>query len=368
MKKTRRKFDVQANPRICKLRAYLLSDERREELPEELREDRIIAGLYESFEQEYFYSRQGTLEQDSIQKAIIETLSKSDPTTGQLYEIAKRDARGALFDYLARQEFMDSKRTDDLETKKRLAELLADPYLLTSDLQLQEFIADGIASDGPEFLKDLYTMFYNAERREQALKGDKYKLVIATHWTDSHCPFWLMQVDAILKACNVLSVNGSWTKEMVNERLKKLKLKRFTPAPIVDVQINTSGNIESFHVSSKVFSNLNDKAFHHEMENLPNAPETETTNLEKEDDSPEIIKARRCVDDLWDKRTKALSRCDESTATNQSRRANEFAEIDNALKKANAELRKMQPREGRENIQWKPRYRALEEVQKRSSY
>jgi hypothetical protein len=333
-----------------------MSDERRGKLPEELREDRIIAGLYEIFEQEYFYSRQGTLEEDSIQKAIIETLSKSDPTTGQLYEIAKRDARGALFDYLARQEFMDSKGTEDLETKKHLAELLADPYLIMSDHQLQEFIADGIASDGSEFLKDLYTMFYNAERREEALKGDKFKLVIATHWTDSHCPFWLMQVDAILKACNVLSVNGSWTREVVNERLKKLKLKRFKPAPIEDIQIDSSGKIEGFYINAKVFGALKSTKFRHEC------VKSYDTSIRSGalDDSPELVEAHRLMADAQVRHDEELSNYNRSDALMKSSKLEELLELSYKLNAATLNLRRFEPHKGKETIQWKPCYRALE--------
>ncbi len=363
-KKPRSKFNSQANPLLSKLREFLLSDEPRGELPEELRKEGIIADIYRKFEQEYFYSRQGNLEEDSIQKALIETLSNNDPATKQLHANAKRDARGALFDYLVDQGFMDSEgkgnETEDLKTRQHLAELLDDPYLMTTDLSLQEFIADGIANGGSRFLKDLSTMFYNAERREHRLNVDMYVLVIATHWTDSHCPLWLMQVGAILKACKAHSINQSWTMEMVKERLKKLKLKRFRPAPILDIQINKSGKIEVFYINAKVFGTLKSTEFRHEGVILRDQGDAVRSRPWNADDSPELVEAHRLMADAQVRHDEELSNYNRSDALMKSSKLEELLELSYKLNAATSNLRRFEPHKGKETIQWKPCYRALE--------
>lgn len=150
--------------------------------------------------------------------------------------------------------------------------LLKNPWSILYCEGVAWYLAEGMATCGPEFLDALKKDFYNAWRRGRPTGGDPYSWVLAANWTASACPLWLMERPAILKACKTLSLGGSWTESVVKERLRKLKLVRCQYHPIVDVVTDDAGCITAFEISRKYFPSLKQTEFRVMRHNPPPIP------------------------------------------------------------------------------------------------
>ena len=148
--------------------------------------------------------------------------------------------------------------------------------------------------------------------------------------------------------------------EMVKERLKKLKLKRFRPAPILDIQINKSGKIEVFYINAKVFGTLKSTEFRHEGVILRDQGDAVRSRPWNADDSPELVEAHRLMADAQVRHDEELSNYNRSDALMKSSKLEELLELSYKLNAATSNLRRFEPHKGKETIQWKPCYRALE--------
>src|SRR5690606_31053486 len=67
---------------------------------------------------------------------------------------------------------------------------------------------------------------------------------LACHWTDPHCPLWMMTRAALAKVLPRITNGGNWTWDAIRKRLKTMSRAgavRFPGQPIVDVQFGGPG-------------------------------------------------------------------------------------------------------------------------------
>ena len=205
---------------------------------------------------------------DSVQDEVLRCLELSGCTDNVArWRKARAEARGLLFECAIGETFLYGRQARGTNDEAMiLGTLLEDPYSLVSNDGLPDFIADKLSefassrkrssvvsesqdSCAEPFLAVLHRELDNAARREVPKPTDIAGFVFGRHWTNSHCPLWLMQNGAILKACKALTEGGSWTEAAIKNLLKRTQLPRHEKRPIIDVVLNEDGNITGFVIA-----------------------------------------------------------------------------------------------------------------------
>lgn len=195
------------------------------------------------------------LPRDSIQFAIIEARSVGNSDGQKAYKAAKSSGLSVLFDCFAAVHLENiGKENIDTEWASAASKLMHNPELLYSDCILQRCLVESFSKKPAVFIQFLMECFRNFQRRKEKQVVNMLDFILATHWTDSHHPLWLMQQDVINKICNMLA-GESFTSQTIKERLRKKGFTTLKPAPIVDVELSESG-VKCYKVSEYYFNKL----------------------------------------------------------------------------------------------------------------
>lgn len=227
----------------------------------------ISAKIWADFRWMEFYTwpttlRHGKCVEDEILSAMSRLGSLSAEALNQVRCNSLLQARAALFDHTM-SESLVIKGWGQMLTMRYAhlaAKLLANPYCITTNAFMASTLAEGIDRNGVDFLRGLVKVQHNLNRRRKGVSDD-CNYMLATNWTNPHCPLWLMTRGAIYQACVGLSNGLVVTAYMIEERLKNMKLVRTASSPIVGVELNKDGKIEKFVVSNKYFSLIKTKQF-----------------------------------------------------------------------------------------------------------
>lgn len=200
--------------------------------------------------------------EDEILSAIIRLGPLSEEALEQARKSALLQARAVLFDHFISESLVINGWGKMLNMRHAYlaARLLHDPYCVTTDVFIASALAEGIDRYNVDFLRGLADVQYNLSRRSKRVSDDCL-FMLATNWTNPHCPLWLMTRGAIYKACVGLSTNLDATKSMIEERLKDLELVRTPSPPIVGVELDRDGRIEKFVVSRLIFDLIKAREF-----------------------------------------------------------------------------------------------------------
>ncbi|MBN8422379.1 MAG: hypothetical protein J0L73_25925 [Verrucomicrobia bacterium] len=201
-----------------------------------------------------------------VEDEILSAMSRLGPLSAEALEQARKSAllqaRAVLFDHFISESLVIKGWGKMLNMRHAYlaARLLHDPYCVTTDVLIASALAEGIDRHKVDFLRGLAEVQYNLSRRSKRVSDDCL-FMLATNWTNPHCPLWLMTRGAIRMACLGLSINLVATEAMIEERLKSLKLVRAASPPIVGVECNLDGRIEKFVVSKFIFDLIKTREF-----------------------------------------------------------------------------------------------------------
>lgn len=206
--------------------------------------------------------RRGQCVEDALLLAMARLARQATADLEQLRNTAYLHARAALFDHVMSESLVTSGWGKMLTMRHAYfaVKFLAEPYCIESDQFIASTLSGGMERYGDAFLKALVEVQRNLSRRCTGI-GDDCLFVLATNWTNPHCPLWLMTRHAIYRACIGLTNGLVVTEHMIHERLKKQKWVRVTSPPIADVKLNSDGEIESIEVSSRIFGLTQEKEF-----------------------------------------------------------------------------------------------------------
>lgn len=224
------------------------------------------------FEQLLFPAMGCEMVEDSIQNVLMEYLKRAGHRDiKMMHKKARLVARGVVFECAVQLNSVSkSGSVHHFEDAFCRASLIKDPLSMLTDENVRLYLAYGLLDKRADFLRDLQSDFYNADRRHSILPIDWPLYVMAVHWTNTHCPLWLMERETILETCKHLSVNGSWSKALVEDRIKKFKLPRGPALPIVGIRTEPSPTTEDgspkrfirgFEVARKAFPPLQEIEF-----------------------------------------------------------------------------------------------------------
>lgn len=203
---------------------------------------------------------------DCVENEILSTLSLIGPHSAKSLERLRNsaiaEARGVLFDIVVSDSLL-LKGWGQMLTMPHAylaSKLLREPSCIMYDDFVASVFAKGIERFGVKFLRSLANVHHNLTRRSKAV-FDECLVLLASNWTNPHCPLWLMSRSAIYTACLGLSTNLAVTPSMVEERLKRCKLKRAPSTPIVGLDLTKKKNINKFVVSQKYFDIIQTREF-----------------------------------------------------------------------------------------------------------
>jgi len=241
------------------LKQLLLTQGYLSELPSEFAGDTLPDGFIDVFQREEPFRDPD----DSIQYALFDVLSKTGNCDfAQKYRDAKKSTIEPLFAATINIYFEHKSLASKTVAQALHRTLfLEDPDSMLTNPLVLEYLFDQISKDRSRFLKSLGLDCYNVDRRSQRVPMDVCSYILARHWTNKHCPLWLMQRVAIVDACKSLAPNESWSEAIVRERIRKHKLVRYQPSPIAKVQLNENKEISGITVESTIFQKLNSKEF-----------------------------------------------------------------------------------------------------------
>ncbi|MBB5030515.1 hypothetical protein [Prosthecobacter vanneervenii] len=254
-----------AECRLRRLRLLFVAGRPKKFLTQPRFTDHPLNVLLRHCNEALFFAQSGNRVADSIQEDLMELLRKAGHhDIDHQYEQALRSARGILFDCAVKQVmyFLHREARGDLEKALCRVLFIEDPSILHGSTTVSEYLHDGIVARGSVFLQELTDDFRNAERRKSRLIIDDQAWTMASHWTNPHCPLWLMERPAIRKACKAHDPSVGFSQDAVNNRLKRLGFNRGKTTPIVGVR--KQGNrstIIGFEVDDRPFTILVGKEY-----------------------------------------------------------------------------------------------------------
>ncbi len=267
------------------LRQLLLVQGHLCELPAGFADESMPAGFFDVFQPEILPRDPD----DSIQFALAYVIRKFSSSKidqiEQAYNKARISALRVLFDCSVKAYFEKScLESDSLETAFFRTQVLRDPRNIPDNPSVANYLADEMQRDRTQFLKLLSKDCYNADRRCQRVPVDVCSYILARYWTDKHFPLWLMRRDAMLKVCQVLAPNETWTAEALQERIKKHQLCSYRRAPIAGFRPGGEEQIAAFEIKSSIFKKLTLKKFGHDF--LPQKADSHKKETVAFEDAP----------------------------------------------------------------------------------
>lgn len=218
---------------------------------------------------------------DSIQFAIIKARTVGNSDGEKAYKAAKSSGLSVLFDCFAAVHLENiGKQNIDSDWASAASKLMNNPELLYNDCILQRCLVESFSKKPAAFLKFLMKCFHNFQRRKEKQAVNMLDFILATHWTDSHHPLWLMQQAAIKKICNMLA-GENFTDQTIKERLRKKGFIALKPAPIVDVELSEKG-VKCYKVHKDYFNKLPSTEFGFKQQRLIFPSEDEVNRGEVE--------------------------------------------------------------------------------------
>lgn len=207
---------------------------------------------------------------DSIQEDLI---NKSGVQDIELqYAEARQSARGIFFDCATKLLFRFlAKEGGEVSKAISRALLILDPTILLKSVEVGKYLANGIVKGRGDFLKGLGEDFKNLERRTKKCDSDGEVLgpsingelwVMAAHWTNPHCPLWLMERPAVYEACKLLSPGGNWSQNTVDNFIKRHRFFRNKCAFIRMVMDHAGYAIKGYKLlPNERFTSLSEKQY-----------------------------------------------------------------------------------------------------------